>query len=207
MDILKPSVVWVGGRCYRKNNQVEYTVRTGYTGENEDEDDDHEFVNNQGDEEEIDLQHVVDEFSGGFRASLQVSSNFFPLIIGKGGQIKIRLEKETGTRIVIPRKGLEGDVVVSGTQRHGVVRCCNRIDKMIMSSRHKQPFTHFLSLPVNSNNLQQTFSKFKKEVLDNCSGSRGVEESIFQTRCHHASYTPLVSAPVERVLLVLPRQR
>ena len=36
---------------------------------------------------------------------------------------------------------------------------------MIMSSRHKQPFTHFLSLPVNSNNLQQTFSKFKKEVF------------------------------------------
>ena len=37
-------------------SQVEYTVRTGYTGENEDEDDDHEFINNQGDEEEIDLQ-------------------------------------------------------------------------------------------------------------------------------------------------------
>ena len=40
--------------------------------------------------------------------------------------IKMRLEKETGTKINIPRKGMQGDITVSGTQKASVIRCCNR---------------------------------------------------------------------------------
>lgn len=177
MDILRPSLVWLDGRCYRKNTEVEYTVRRGYTGE---EDDDLvEHVDQE--DQEGDLQHAIEEFGGGFRSHLQISSNFFPQIIGKGGQTKMRLEKETGTKINIPRKGMEGDIVVSGTQRHNVVRCCNRIDVMVCSARQKQPFTHFISLPVNSNQLQEAFKQFKDEVLETCSEARGIDETIFQT--------------------------
>jgi len=176
MDILKPSTVWLGDMCFRKNNETEYTVRAGYTGE---DDEDLEEVDQ---EQEGEFQHMLEEFGGGFRASLQVASNFFPQIIGKGGQTKMRLEKETGTKIIIPRKGVEGDIVVSGTQRANVIRCSNRIDVMVASSRQKQPFTHFVSLPINQTHIQEAFMDFKKEVLETCCSQRGVEESIFQTR-------------------------
>lgn len=156
---------------------MEYTVRSGYTGE-EDEypDDDHVVV-----DEEQQFQHMLEEYAGGFRAKLQISSNFFPQLIGKGGQIKIRLEKETGTKVNIPRKGMEGDIIVSGAQKANVIRCCNRLDVVVASARKKHGFTHFISLPVNSLQMQEAFHQFKKEVLDTCSDSNGVEESIFQT--------------------------
>jgi len=175
MDILNPSVIWLGNRCFRKNNEVEYTVRSGYTGEEDD------LYEEEESDQNCDFQHAVEEFDGGYRVKLQVSSHFFPQIIGKGGQSKIRLERETKTKISIPRKGMEGDIIVSGTQRSGVVRCANRIDVMVISSRQKQPFTHFISLPVNSQVMQEAFLRFKEEVLESCSASRGIEESIFQT--------------------------
>jgi len=176
-DILNPPLIWLGNRCFRKNNEMEYTVRSGYTGEVDDYQDDDYAV----EDEEQEFKHVLEEYAGGFRAKLQVSSNFFPQIIGKGGQIKIRLEKETGTKINIPRKGMEGDIVVSGSQKPNVIRCCNRLDVIVVSARQKHGFTHFISLPVNSSQMQEAFHQFKKEVLDTCSDSRGVEESIFQT--------------------------
>ena len=51
---------------------------------------------------------------------------------------------------------------------------------MVSSSRQKQPFTHFISLPINATNLQEAFIEFKTDVLDNCGSERGIEESIFQ---------------------------
>jgi len=176
-DILNPPLIWLGNRCFRKNNETEYTIRSGYTGEEEDYQDSNEV--NEDDQQEF--QHDLEEFAGGFRAKLNISSNFFPQLIGKGGQTKIRLEKETNTKITIPRKGVEGDIVVSGNQRPNVIRCCNRIDVVVASARQKHGFTHFISLPVNSKQMQDAFLQFKSEVLDTCSECRGVEESIFQT--------------------------
>eukprot|EP00088_Acartia_fossae_P009505 TRINITY_DN14616_c0_g1_i1.p1 TRINITY_DN14616_c0_g1~~TRINITY_DN14616_c0_g1_i1.p1 ORF type:complete len:356 (+),score=78.36 TRINITY_DN14616_c0_g1_i1:43-1110(+) len=176
-DLMNPPLIWLGNRCFRKNNETEYTVRSGYTGEEEDYTD----LNEVNEDEEQQFQHSIEEYGGGFKAVLQVSSNFFSQIIGKGAQTKTRLEKETGTRINIPKKGLEGDIVVSGSQKPNVIRCCNRIDVIVVSARQKHAFTHFISLPMNTQHLQQEFHEFKREVLDNCSECRGVEESIFQT--------------------------
>jgi len=177
-DIIDPPLIWLGNSCFRKNNEIEYTVRTGYTGEEEDQYQDYDEVNQDDDQ---DFQHCITEYAGGFKAQLEISSNFFPQIIGKGAQTKMRLEKETGTKINIPRKGMQGDITVSGTQKASVIRCCNRIDMMVISARQKHEFTHFISLPVNSQQMQESFQAFKREVLENCSEGRGIEESIFQT--------------------------
>jgi len=179
MDILKPSLVWVQGRCYRKNQEAEYKVERGYTGEEDDElNGDAEDAHSQ---EIHHFQHKLNEFGGGYRVSLQISSHFFPQLIGTGGKSKLRLEKETSTQIVIPKRGVEGDIVVQGKTSSGVVRCANRIDAMVLACRQKQPFTHFVSLPINSTSMQKAFHQFKQDVLEECEGIQGIDETIFQT--------------------------
>ena len=53
MDICRPPVQWIDGRCYRRQEEVEYKVEAGYTGEEYDE---------VGEEEE--LQHEIVELQG-----------------------------------------------------------------------------------------------------------------------------------------------
>jgi len=179
VDILKPPLVWINGSCYRKNVETDFTPTRGYTGEDEPYDD----LDDEVPEDEADsFQHVIEEISGGrYKASLQIASSFFPQIIGKGGQTKTRLEMDTRTKILIPRKGQEGDIVITGSDRRGVINASNRIDVIVAAARNKMSFTHFISLPVNTQPIQESFMKFRQEVLENCSDVRGVDETIFQT--------------------------
>lgn len=56
-----------------------------------------------------------------------------------------------------------------------------RIDILIETSRSKLEFTHFISIPGNSDEIKGNFKKFKDEVLSNYStGVRGLKEDIFQ---------------------------
>ena len=45
-----------------------------------------------------------------------------------------------------------------------------RIDVLTTSARRRLPFTHFLSLPVISDSVQERFDIFKEEVLHECAG-------------------------------------
>ena len=58
--------------------------------------------------EELDNSRCPDittKSNGRFEASFHVAHAFFPLLIGKKGVTKKRLEQETKTRINIPRQG------------------------------------------------------------------------------------------------------
>jgi hypothetical protein len=50
----------------------------------------------------------------------------------------------------------------TGYVNHCVVR---RIDVMVAAARARQDFTHFVSLPVNSPDIQAAFHQFKSQVL------------------------------------------
>ena len=41
----------------------------------------------------------------------------------------------------------------------------SRLDVIVASARARQPFTHFLSIPLNSPALQEAFLNFQEEVL------------------------------------------
>lgn len=57
----------------------------------------------------------------------------------------------------------------------------HRIDLLIETSRSKIEFTHFLSIPTNTDEIKENFKKFKEDVLKNFSkGVRGIQEEIFQ---------------------------
>ena len=180
VDICKPPLVWLEGKCYRVNTEVEYTVTAGYTGE---EETNMVIEDNLTGEIEDSFNHQIEELGNSrYRVMMQVAAAFFPQIIGKGGQTKNRLESDTRTKIVIPRKGLEGDIMITGGDRRGVAVAANRIDVMVAAARNKQPFTHFISIPVNMDHVQKAFLRFKEEVLKSCSSDlRGLDETIFQT--------------------------
>lgn len=179
VDICRPPLMWLEGKCYRVNKEVEYTVTSGYTGEEETEMD---IEDNLTEEMEDSFLHQIEEMGNNrFRVTVQVASAFFPQIIGKGGQTKNRLESDTRTKIIIPRKGVEGDIMITGGDRRGVMAAANRIDVMVAAARNKQPFTHFISIPVNMNHVKEAFLGFKKEVLESCDSVRGLDETIFQT--------------------------
>ncbi|XP_043375360.1 activating signal cointegrator 1 complex subunit 1 isoform X2 [Dermochelys coriacea] len=101
-------------------------------------------------------------------------------IIGKKGETRKRLETETRTSISIPKPGMEGQIVITGQQRSGVISARTRIDVLAESFRKKQPFTHFLSFALNQPAIQEKFLQFKEEVLEKCSKDYGVNSSLFQ---------------------------
>ncbi|XP_021253801.1 activating signal cointegrator 1 complex subunit 1 isoform X3 [Numida meleagris] len=173
MDVLRPTLVRIGGRVYRKNLIHEQVQQQ----EEEEED----FYTGPSDcaDEPCDA-FVVEETEKGFQCRVEVPSPLYKYIIGKKGETKKRLETETRTSISIPKPGVEGEIVITGQQRGGVISARTRVDVLLDSFRKKQPFTHFLSFALNQPVIQERFLQFKEEVLEKCSQDHGVSSSLFQ---------------------------
>ncbi|XP_077987756.1 activating signal cointegrator 1 complex subunit 1-like [Glandiceps talaboti] len=173
MDVLRPTLITVNGRIYRKN-QVEMSTHRP----EEDED----FYIPEDDtymDETCDVL-AIEQTDKGFKLAVEMPSAFFSFIIGKKGQTKQRIERETRTQIYIPRMGHEGDIVITGHDKKGITSAMTRIDVLVDSARQRQQFTHFVSIPITSKDVTNGFEDFKLDVLRECHGDRGVEESIFQ---------------------------
>ncbi|KAM9326479.1 activating signal cointegrator 1 complex subunit 1 [Gastrophryne carolinensis] len=172
MDVLRPSLISIGGRIYRKN-----TIREA-TYQNEEEDD--FYIDSEQYLDEPCDGYTIEETEKGYQCSINLPSQLFKYIIGKNGETKKNLESETRTSINIPRQGMEGDIVITGPNRGGVVSARTRIELLAETFRRKQPFTHFLSFALNQPKIQERFLQFKEVVLAKCSKDRGVESTIFQ---------------------------
>ncbi|KAM6265552.1 activating signal cointegrator 1 complex subunit 1 isoform 2-T2 [Porphyrio hochstetteri] len=173
MEVLRPTLISIGGRVYRKNLLQEQP----YQHEEEEED----FCTGPGDcvDEPCDA-FVVEETERGFQCRAEVPSPLYKYIIGKKGETKKRIETETRTSISIPKPGVDGEIVITGQHRSGVISARTRIDVLLDSFRKKQPFTHFLSFALNQPAIQEKFLQFKEEVLEKCSKDHGVSSSLFQ---------------------------
>ncbi|XP_001509416.2 activating signal cointegrator 1 complex subunit 1 [Ornithorhynchus anatinus] len=173
MEVLRPQFIKIEGRIYRKNLILEQT--------NHQEEEDEDFY--AGAVECVDEpcdHYAVEQTDRGFRCAVEVPSALFKYIIGKKGETKKRLEMETRTSISIPKPGVEGEIVITGQQHAGVVSARTRIDVLMESFRRKQPFTHFLSFPLNQAVVQKGFLEFREKVLESCSKDRGVNSCLFQ---------------------------
>lgn len=172
MDVLRPTLVRIGGRVYRKNIIHEQVQQ---------QEEEENFYTGPSDcaDEPCDA-FVVEETDKGFQCRVEVPSPLYKYIIGKKGETKKRIETETRTSISIPKPGLEGEIVITGQQRGGVISARTRIDVLLDSFRKKQPFTHFLSFALNQPVVQEKFLQFKEEVLEKCSQDHGVSSSLFQ---------------------------
>ncbi|XP_031829837.1 activating signal cointegrator 1 complex subunit 1 [Nomia melanderi] len=176
MNVLKPDLIWVEDRCYRflgKGDSNEY-VSPYMEDNNLDIEDEEEF--NDSDIEITPYQ------SRKYKHTFHVAKSFFPFIIGSKHSVRKRLEIETRTTIQIPKMGQDGDVVIIGCDRKGIVTARRRIDLLIAVTRKRQHSTHFLSIPLNEGHIIMKFNMFKNSVLTNLGKvSKGIDERIFQT--------------------------
>lgn len=175
MEVLRPALININGRIYRRNvvkeEQYEEEEDFSYMGPPESED--------LGEDESCD-SHFIEQTEKGYRCAIDVPSVLYKYIIGKKGETRRRLEFDTKTSINIPKQGVEGQIVITGSQKAAVSSAVTRVEVLVESFRKKQPFTHFLSFPLNDPKIQEGFLRFKDEVLQQCSQDHGVEESIFQ---------------------------
>lgn len=133
-----------------------------------------------GEEAEDDSENNRDEYeiilteNNRFKTSFHAPSFFFSQIIGSKGMTKKRIENETKTQIKIPRQGVEGDISITGPTKESVSSARRRIEIIVLAGRNKQQFTHFLSIPITSDQIRKEFKSFKNDILPD------LEEKLFQ---------------------------
>ena len=183
-DVCRPQLIWINGSCYRINGQNQDEKREFYGGDAPDEYEDEIGCGLENSNETNDCKYEITELENGkFKAVFHVASAFFAVIIGKKGATKKRIESDTKTRILIPKQGVENeDIQVVGDAKYFVGSACNRIDSIVSSARQRQGFTHFLSIPCNSPEMQKSLQEFQKSVMEYCEKeTRGLDSTVFQT--------------------------
>nr|XP_020505650.1 activating signal cointegrator 1 complex subunit 1 [Labrus bergylta] len=176
MEVLRPPLINIDGRIYRRNitkdeHYEEEEEDFSYMGPPESED--------VAEDESCDTT-CIEQTDKGYRCAIDVPSVLYKYIIGKKGETRRRLESDTKTSIGIPKQGVEGQIVITGSHKAAVSSAVTRVEVLVESFRKKQPFTHFLSFPLNDAKVQEGFLTFKEEVLKQCSQDHGVDGSIFQ---------------------------
>ncbi|CAL8282985.1 unnamed protein product [Merluccius merluccius] len=177
MDVLRPALVNINGRIYRRN---------AIKDEHYEEEEDDFYHDERGTEyeesatDEVCESHSIEQTDNGFRCAIEVPSVLYKYIIGKKGETRKRLETDTKTSINIPKQGVEGQIVITGSQKSAVSSAATRVEVLMDSFRRKQPFTHFLSFALSDPQIQEGFHAFKAKVLEQCSQDNGVDETIFQ---------------------------
>ncbi|XP_071798171.1 activating signal cointegrator 1 complex subunit 1-like isoform X2 [Asterias amurensis] len=177
MDVLKPPILNIDGRCYRLNP----VQRPPEWVEHEDEMEGYdEMYDDEYNEESCELLDIK-ETDKGYTLNLEIPSGFFGHIIGKNKETKKKIERETKTQIVFPKAHSDEDlIVIRGEQKSGIISAKTRIDVIVSSARQREPFTHFLSMPFNSAPTQNKLREFTEDVLRDSRGDEGLDVSLFQ---------------------------
>lgn len=82
----------------------------------------------------------------------------------KGSKRK-EIEMDTGTSIKIPKQNEEGDILVTGASERDVITARNRIQMIVLKMRDSHTITHFVSIPVVSEQIKKNLEIFKVSFL------------------------------------------
>lgn len=131
---------------------------------------------------------------------------FYGFIIGYKGSVKKKIETETNTSIIVPKINSNHEeigmnlfciiflliylicfsylfiifVEIVGKSRASVISCRRRIDLLIESSRNKIRFTHFISIPLNTEIIMRNFENLKSGILNYSQHELdGISDDIF----------------------------
>ncbi|GFU25806.1 activating signal cointegrator 1 complex subunit 1 [Nephila pilipes] len=198
MDILNAELVWVDGRCYRQlpvrkslNTEQEETFQPVRP---------QKLIDDDYEDSSLPIKHEGDTFY----IPITVPIESIGYILGKKGQTKNQIENDTSTKIIIPRRKEvknfdeaqkkmknfdkaekemknfdEDDITITGCNRSCVAKAYTKIYNIVQDMRWKKmKFTHFISIPINDQSIQDKFLSFQKDVLRNC---RGVNENLFES--------------------------
>uniref|UniRef100_A0A2L2YCP3 Activating signal cointegrator 1 complex subunit 1 n=1 Tax=Parasteatoda tepidariorum TaxID=114398 RepID=A0A2L2YCP3_PARTP len=188
MNILKPELIWIENRCYRKLN-VKDNENKMYI-----EDDMYPVQPNEYNEEEDDV--VEDDLpikyeNQKFWISLPVPGELIGYVCGNQRFNIKRIKDSTGAEIKIPSR-LSGpdrggnkygnerssDFVITAEKESSVSQAYRMLKEIMNSGRWKiADFTHFISIPVNSDSIQKKFLTFCKAVSQSCPSA--VQGAVF----------------------------
>lgn len=203
MDVLSPPLIHIGNRCYRRNPIAQNDTDLS--------EEPMKLDCVWDDEISCEDDADIEKTDTGYRLELNIPSVLFKHLIGVQGATKKRLESETRTQIQIPKPGRSGPVVVQGHDRGGIVSAKTRISVIVDSARQREPFTHFLSLPIVGEEIRNNFVEFKYDLLRECNGDRGLDETIFQNpfKLHLTVGTLVLLCPeeIDRATDMLNRYR
>ncbi|KAL6065879.1 activating signal cointegrator 1 complex subunit [Balamuthia mandrillaris] len=136
----------------------------------------------EGEEDALPIEQEPD--SGLCVLRLPLAPAFYPFLIGKGGQMRSKLQSDTGTTLLIPRQGAaphQQQVVIRGPSRQAVRSAHSRIEILCQQALERLPYTHFLSIPLTTDaELLQGVRQFCRQLLqeEQQGQRRGLEESI-----------------------------
>ncbi len=71
-------------------------------------------------------------------------------------------------------------MIITGDSRKSVCLAWSRIHVMVESARVREDFTHFISVPMNAEEMKKAFAQFKDDLIQECGNERGVDKSVFQ---------------------------
>jgi activating signal cointegrator complex subunit 1 len=119
---------------------------------------------------------------------------FYGFIIGKGGATLQQIEKDTKTKIWIPRQDDQNKteiIQVSGYSHKNVVSCRRKLDSIVMGSKTKIGFTHFILIPFNKKEIMENFQNFVDEITGD--SSIDLDPKAFQKHKRlHQTVVPIV---------------
>lgn len=190
MNFTRPKLEWIGDKCYRRMD----LPAAG--------DDDLVDVpsfdltyNDQGNhglpqltQSQIEELDELSEFgditlvNGRFQKTCQIPKSFYGVILGAKGTTKKKTETETKTRIDVPFHDDDGNIIIKGSTKTDVESAVKRLYAIVDTSRLKYNPTHFISIPMNFDEMKKQFNEFKQQILSNSemSKSRGICDEIFQ---------------------------
>ena len=94
---------------------------------------------------------------------IQTPSVFHKHIVGRNALVKKRLENETGTEIVVPRPHENKDLItVKYRSEESLSSLQFRVESIVESARKREKPTHFLCIPVQSEDISANLTKFKE---------------------------------------------
>nr|XP_023020114.1 activating signal cointegrator 1 complex subunit 1-like [Leptinotarsa decemlineata]XP_023020115.1 activating signal cointegrator 1 complex subunit 1-like [Leptinotarsa decemlineata] len=116
--------------------------------------------------------------SGKFMTSFYVPSALLSYIIGSKGLKLKSLQKNTNTLIKVPKLNEKGEIKITGDTERKVASARTQISMIVMQRKDKLPISHFVSIPIVSENIREKYKRFQDEILNVM--PRGVTQSIFQ---------------------------
>lgn len=105
----------------------------------------------------------IAEEGGLFTHQMHVPSVFFGNIIGKGGQMVSRLQRETGATIQVPKRGGE-HITIKANKQSSIMSARTRIEVILQQAKDRMAYTHFLSIPLAS--VKDQVKQWQDEVVD-----------------------------------------
>merc|ERR1719408_595251 len=103
---------------------------------------------------------------------MEVPQHMHRFLIGKGGQTKSRLERDSGAHISIPQRedGPSDQVTLRSRDKGSIYSARAQIELLLEEQEEKLPFTHFLCFPLDTPEFHREIDELKQEVKEEDAG-------------------------------------